>query len=237
MQVDSLSCTDVSFSQCQPLINTPIWIEMRVKNLDTIMKRFDKYKLQSLEYLGYDMERAKSEHFKRITYQQESYEPLENDPYAYCIVENGDGNDKRYLVNNIRGYLPTTIISFLMNLHPEARPIYFSRHGQSQYNIEERIGGDSSLTEYGLQYARKLGKRVSDIAELPSDRLVVWTSCLRRTQETAQFIRCKHRVRWQALNEISSGVCEDITYKQMEAQYPDLVELRRRDKLMFRYPQ
>ena len=82
MQVDSLSCTDVSFSQCQPLINTPIWIEMRVKNLDTIMKRFDKYKLQSLEYLGYDMERANSEHFKRITYQQESYEPLENDPYA-----------------------------------------------------------------------------------------------------------------------------------------------------------
>ena len=124
-----------------------------------------------------------------------------------------------------------------MNLHPEARPIYFSRHGQSQYNIEERIGGDSSLTEYGLQYARKLGKRVSDIAELPPDRLVVWTSCLRRTQETAQFIRCKHRVRWQALNEISSGVCEDITYKQMEVQYPDLVELRRRDKLMFRYPQ
>ena len=45
---------------------------MRVKNLETIMKRFDKYKLQSLEYLGYDMERAKSEHFKRITYQQES---------------------------------------------------------------------------------------------------------------------------------------------------------------------
>ena len=183
------------------------------------------------------MEKAKAEHFKRITYQQASYDPLENDPYVYCIVEIGEGDNKRYLVNNIRGYLPTTIISFLMNLHPEACPIYFSRHGQSLYNLEDRIGGDPSLTEYGLQYAQKLGQRVSELDELPPDRLVVWTSCLKRTQQTAQFIHCKHRVRWQALNEIGGGMCEDITYKEMEERYPELSELRRRDKLYFRYPQ
>ena len=166
-----------------------------------------------------------------------SYEPLENDPYVYCIVEIGEGDNKRYLVNNIRGYLPTTIISFVMNLHPEARPIYFSRHGQSMYNIEDRIGGDPSLTEYGHQYAKKLGDKVSEIEELPADRLVVWTSCLKRTQETSRFIQCKHRMRWQALNEIGGGVCEDITYKEMATRYPELTELRRKDKLGFRYPQ
>lgn len=166
-----------------------------------------------------------------------SYQNLEDDPYIYCIVEIGDGDNKRYLVNNIRGYLPTTIISFVMNLHPEARPIYFSRHGQSLYNIEDRIGGDPSLTEYGQQYARRLGEKVGEIPELPPDKLVVWTSCLKRTQETSQYIRCKHRVRWQALNEIGGGVCEDITYKEMAERYPELTELRRRDKLGFRYPQ
>ena len=81
-------------------------------------------------------------------------------------MEIGDADNKRYLVNNVRGYLPTTIISFVMNLHPEARPIFFSRHGQSVYNLEDRIGGDSSLTEYGLQYARKLGQRIAELEEL-----------------------------------------------------------------------
>ena len=152
-------------------------------------------------------------------------------------MEIGDADNKRYLVNNVRGYLPTTIISFVMNLHPEARPIFFSRHGQSVYNLEDRIGGDSSLTEYGLQYARKLGQRIAELEELPASRLVVWTSCLKRTQETAQFIRCRHRVRWQALNEIAGGMCEDLTYKEMEERFPELAELRRRDKLGFRYPQ
>ena len=166
-----------------------------------------------------------------------SYDHLENDPYVYCIVEIGEGDNKRYLINNIRGYLPTTIISFVMNLHPEARPIYFSRHGQSLYNIEDRIGGDSSLSEYGVEYARKLGERIAEIDELSPDRLVVWTSCLKRTQETAQFIRCKHRVRWRALNEIGGGVCEDITYAEMDERYPELAGLRRKNKLTFRYPQ
>ena len=166
-----------------------------------------------------------------------SYDHLENDPYVYCIVEIGEGDNKRYLINNIRGYLPTTIISFVMNLHPEARPIYFSRHGQSLYNIEDRIGGDSSLSEYGIEYARKLGERIAEIDELSPDRLVVWTSCLKRTQETAQFIRCKHRVRWRALNEIGGGVCVDITYAEMDERYPELAGLRRKNKLTFRYPQ
>ena len=52
------------------MINSPIWIEMRVKSDEIVMKRFDKNKQQSLEYLGYDMEKAK-EHFKRITYQRQ----------------------------------------------------------------------------------------------------------------------------------------------------------------------
>ena len=54
----------------QPLINPPIWIEMRVKSDEIMMKRFDKHKQQSLEYLGYDMEKAKREHFKRIMFQR-----------------------------------------------------------------------------------------------------------------------------------------------------------------------
>ena len=39
---------------------------------------------------------------------------------------------------------------YLKNLDiPEGRTIYLSRHGESEYNVDDRIGGDSSLTERG----------------------------------------------------------------------------------------
>lgn len=47
---------------------------------------------------------------------------------------------------------------YLTNLDiPEGRTIYLSRHGESEYNLEDRIGGDSNLTPRGQQYARALG--------------------------------------------------------------------------------
>mmetsp|Transcript_29799 Transcript_29799/g.27286 ORF Transcript_29799/g.27286 Transcript_29799/m.27286 type:complete len:101 (+) Transcript_29799:677-979(+) len=60
-------------------------------------------------------------------------------------------------MNEITGYLESKIVSYLMNLHMVPRPIYFSRHGQSQYNVEDRIGGDPDLTQRGYAYAKKLG--------------------------------------------------------------------------------
>jgi hypothetical protein len=40
---------------------------------------------------------------------------------------------------------------------PEGRTVYLSRHGESLYNLDERIGGNSQLTDRGQQYATSLG--------------------------------------------------------------------------------
>jgi 6-phosphofructo-2-kinase/fructose-2,6-biphosphatase 2 len=44
-----------------------------------------------------------------------------------------------------------------MNLHITPRPIWLVRHGESAYNLNDRIGGDSSLTPKGDGYAHALG--------------------------------------------------------------------------------
>jgi len=49
------------------------------------------------------------------------------------------------------------VAHFVMNLHTLPRVFYFSRHGQSQYNLKGKIGGDSSLTNNGVEYSRRLG--------------------------------------------------------------------------------
>ena len=88
----------------------------------------------------------------------------------------------------------------LINLHFHPRPIYLSRHGQSEYNKLEKIGGDSGLSEAGEQYAVALAKYAEDhilqdkiegVASNPKHARLM-TSSLRRTQLTARHI--KHEV-------------------------------------------
>lgn len=45
-----------------------------------------------------------------------------------------------------------------MNLHIYPRPIYLSRHGESIYNTEDRIGGDSALSAQGELYGKEIAK-------------------------------------------------------------------------------
>jgi hypothetical protein len=65
---------------------------------------------------------------------------------------------QRININAITGYLESKIVSYLMNIHMISRPIYFSRHGESEYNHEDRIGGDPDLTQRGYAYAKKLNQ-------------------------------------------------------------------------------
>ena len=145
----------------------------------------------------------------------------------------------------------------------EGRTIYLSRHGESEYNVEDRIGGNSSITERGHQYARALGtymnttgnqyyftrqflkisdpncvtliKRHLDYFLGISD-LTVWTSTLVRTQQTAQFVNAPKTV-FQELNEINAGKFEDFTFTEVMQSHPQEYAARQKDKLCYRYPQ
>ncbi len=60
------------------------------------------------------------------------------------------------IVNKIESYLPSRVIHFLMNLHITPRPIWLVRHGESEFNPEDRIGGNSVLTAKGDDFSHKL---------------------------------------------------------------------------------
>jgi hypothetical protein len=52
------------------------------------------------------------------------------------------------------GYIPGRIVLLLANIHIQPRPIWMSRHGESQYNASGRIGGDSPLRWVWSIYSR-----------------------------------------------------------------------------------
>lgn len=64
----------------------------------------------------------------------------------------------------------------------------------------------------------------------------VWTSSMMRTIETAQFFPPHIPViQWRALNEIDAGVCEGLTYEEIESNYPAEFAAREAQKFRFRY--
>jgi 6-phosphofructo-2-kinase / fructose-2,6-biphosphatase 2 len=65
-------------------------------------------------------------------------------------------------------------------------------------------------------------------------KLTVWTSTLKRTIQTARFLPFE-KLEWKALDELDSGVCDGLTYAEIEAAYPADFVARDEDKYNYRY--
>jgi broad specificity phosphatase PhoE len=189
-------------------------------------------KLDSPDYVGVDPDVAVADFRARIEHYAQVYEPVDENEGSYIkMIDVG----RQVIVNRITGYLPARLVSFVLNLHTVPRPIWLTRHGQAEYNVVGRIGGDSHLSDTGRQYAANL-KRFYDQRIAPSGEVEVWTSTLVRTHETAEILG-RQTLQWRALSEIEAGMCDGLTYAEIRVRYPDEWRARSRDKLSYRYPQ
>jgi broad specificity phosphatase PhoE/predicted kinase len=188
-------------------------------------------KLSSPDYAGVSLSEALADFRARIAHYESVYETLGEDEGSWLrIVDRG----RRVEIHEVYGWIPGRIVSFLTNLQVTQRPVWLTRHGQSEWNVQGRIGGDSGLSPQGRAYAGNLAAYVRSRFGAAGD-LDVWTSTLRRTHETAAPLGIEPGA-WKALDEIHAGVCDGMTYGEIERQMPAEFEARRRDKLHYRYP-
>ena len=100
------------------------------------------------------------------------------------------------------------------------------------FNLTGRIGGDADLSERGHRYAAELPNLVKKSAgDLP---LTVWISTLRRTAQTARHLDYP-KLSWKALDELDSGLCDGLTYAEIQEKYPADFRARDEDKFNYRY--
>ena len=59
---------------------------------------------------------------------------------------------------------------------------------------------------------------------------------MNRTLQTAEALGGSDR-KLRALDEINAGICDGLTYLEIEKKYPEIATNRRADKLRYRYPQ
>uniref|UniRef100_A0A8D3DMC9 6-phosphofructo-2-kinase domain-containing protein n=1 Tax=Scophthalmus maximus TaxID=52904 RepID=A0A8D3DMC9_SCOMX len=189
-------------------------------------------KLTSPDYADCDKEEAVADFLKRIDCYKLTYVPLDDDKdrnLSYIKIFNVGS---RYLVNQVQDHIQSRIVYYLMNIHVTPRSIYLCRHGESELNLVGRIGGDSGLSTGGAKFASALGAYLR--GQCISD-LKVWTSHMKRTIQTAEALGVQYE-QWKALNEIDAGVCEDMTYEEIQENYPEEFALRDQDKYRYRYP-
>lgn len=63
--------------------------------------------------------------------------------------------------------------------------------------------------------------------------VIVWTSTLQRTIQTAERLPFP-KLRWKVLDEIQAGIFDGWTYAEIEKQRPEEFAARKRDKLSYR---
>ena len=217
-----------------------VWIESICNDDSVIEANIRETKLTSPDYTNVSPDSAVRDFRARIANYEKLYEslPIDSDQSYVKIIDAG----RQVHTNKIQGYLMSKLVSFIINIRINHAPIYITRHGESQYNTKGWIGGDSHLTDRGQQYAKALAKFIYEQDDLLDStkpnglNLSVWSSTLRRTIETASALHIPF-VQWQALKEIQVGICDSMTYEEIENKYPDEALARKQDKLHYRYPQ
>lgn len=206
-----------------------LFVELRTGDGELIEANIRETKLTSPDYVGIDPEEAARDFRARIAQYESTYEPLESQSVSYIRLS--DVNEHMEL-NRVRGYVSMRIVHLLHNLHIEGRTIWITRHGESLDNVRHVLGGDSSLSDRGREYA---GNLRSFVDALPQPISHVWTSTLRRTIETAEPLG-RSFLPIRALDEIDPGIGDGLTEAEFAERHPAEHALRCQQKLSYRYP-
>lgn len=187
-------------------------------------------KTELLEFDHLPKAEAHQNFLKRIEYYKSRYEPVQ-DATNYIVIdslnnqiirEKEDGIPYYHLIRDI------LVSDWIHNL-------FLVRHGQTYYNLENRVGGDSELTHRGMQQAKDLAAHFKSM-----NVHYVFTSTKKRTQAIANEIKKQipsiEIVPFEEFDEIDTGDCDSITYDELRLNFPNLYEARSKDKYNFKYP-
>lgn len=208
------------------------FIESVCDDVDIVSENIREVKVFSPDYETMKSDEAVEDFKQRIEHYKATYEPLslETDEELSFIKNINCG--QQFIVNRSHGYVQSRVVYYLMNTHVQRRSIYLTRHGESLYNLERRIGGDPDLSSGGKEFAKRLAEFMNS-QNIPD--LKVWTSQLKRAYHTAEDIDAPIE-QWKALNELEAGIFDGMTYEEVLEKYPDEHEQRYQDKFKYRSP-
>ncbi|KAF1990580.1 6-phosphofructo-2-kinase 1 [Aulographum hederae CBS 113979] len=129
----------------------------------TLLESNMRLKLSGPDYKDKDPEASLADFRKRVAIYEKNYIPLgvyeekNNMPYVKMIDVG-----RKTICHQIKGFLSSQAVYYLLNFNLAPRQIWITRHGESMDNLAGKIGGDSELSENGVVYAKALTKFIND---------------------------------------------------------------------------
>jgi broad specificity phosphatase PhoE len=203
-----------------------------VNNNEEILSASILRKIDLAEFGHLTREKAIKGFRERISSYQAIEEPLERERNYIRL----DSLHNRVMEEEISDSIPyyEQIRDFLVT--NTVKNLYLIRHGETSYNKEDRIGGDSDLTEKGRAQARALADYFKK-KRIP----LIFTSQKKRTHQTASPIKEAQEdctiIPLAEFDEINSGICECMSYKKIRKQMPQVYDERKKDKYNYVYPE
>jgi broad specificity phosphatase PhoE len=219
-----------------------LWIESITTIEKVIEENILKNKLKSPDYQGWNEDEALKDFRDRIKTYEYTYDNLseEHDGKDCSFIQMKNFNSE-VVIQNVQGFLQSKILSFMMNLYSGEKPIYFTRHGESENNVKNIIGGDPDLTEKGRQYTKMLQEFLSNDKYLKenkySNKCIIYTSTLKRCIKTAEAIKeIGDHLKYKCLDDINLGEYDNISIEEFKEKHLKEYEESENDKLFYRYP-
>lgn len=234
-QVAILDATNVSLKRraviSKLLAGNPLLFIECINDDQGILKSSIQRKIALPEFRHLSKAAAVRSFTQRIHYYESIYAPLDReenivklDSLNNRIIREEISNNIPYF-DRIRDCLVTDII----------RNLFLIRHGETYFNLENRIGGDSSLTPTGKAQADQLA-RYFERFNVP----IIFTSNKKRTIQTAVPIKNRQKdctiIPIENFNEIDSGICECMSYEEIKTEKPEVYQARKTDKYNYIYP-
>jgi broad specificity phosphatase PhoE/predicted kinase len=215
--------------RCERAGASVLFIETVCDDPEIIEANIRQTKLSAPDYQDVDPEAAVADFRRRIAHYERAYEPIDDpDVSMVKLVE----VDHQVIVQRLNGYVEGRIAHFVMNLHITPRTIWLTRHGESTANVAGVVGTDMPLTSRGAQYADGLRSFLDSQA---APEISIWSSTLQRSIQTANKLG-RPTLHLKVLDEIDAGICDGMSYAQIEEQMPGEFARRKADKLGYRYP-
>jgi len=118
-----------------------------------------RLKLSGPDYKDKDPVKSLEDFKKRVAIYAKNYIPLgdyeedNNMPYIKMIDVG-----RKMMTHMIKGFLSAQVVYYLVNFNLAPRMIWITRHGESEDNVNGKIGGNADLTANGHRYGAAMSK-------------------------------------------------------------------------------
>ncbi len=235
-QVAILDATNVSLKRRRTiqgmLTDHPVLFVECINNYEEILKASITKKTEQPEFAKLDFQEAFDSFRKRIQYYEYIAEPLQEERNYYVL----DSLNNQILEEKIADHVFCNVQIRDLLVSDWVKNLFLVRHGESYFNLENRIGGDSELTPNGWAQAEALANHFKQ-TNIPN----IYTSSKKRTVQTASPISKMQKnpqvMQLSDFNEINAGICEYMSYEEIRRDKPEVFYSRTKDKYNYIYPE